>query len=62
VARWQRRLTPLQKRLAGGCHLDRDTGRLVVESGLRLERAEHYYLRHVPRFAGYMTEGWASKT
>jgi ubiquinone/menaquinone biosynthesis C-methylase UbiE len=62
VARWQRRLTPLQKRLAGGCHLDRDTGRLVVESGLRLERAEHYYLRRVPRFAGYMTEGWASKT
>lgn len=23
--RWQTRLTPLQRRLAGGCHLDRDT-------------------------------------
>lgn len=61
VARWQRRLTPLQRRLGGGCHLDRDTQRLVEASGLRLDQADHYYLRGVPRAAGYMTEGYATK-
>ena len=61
VARWQRRLTPLQKRLGGGCHLDRDTERLVAASGLRTGPLQHYYLRRVPRFAGYMTEGFAIK-
>jgi ubiquinone/menaquinone biosynthesis C-methylase UbiE len=61
VARWQRRLTPMQRRFGGGCHLDRDTLRLVTASGLRVAAHEHYYLRGVPRFAGYMTEGYAVK-
>jgi ubiquinone/menaquinone biosynthesis C-methylase UbiE len=61
VARWQRRLTPIQRRLGGGCHLDRDPLRLVAASGLRIAGHEHYYLRGVPRFAGYMTEGYAVK-
>jgi ubiquinone/menaquinone biosynthesis C-methylase UbiE len=62
VARWQRRLDPLQQRIAGGCHLSRDTVALVNQSGLQLLDAEHYYLRGVPRFGGYMTEGSALKS
>ena len=62
VARWQRRLTPIQRRLGGGCHLDRDTVRLLTVSGLRPAVHDHYYLRRVPRFAGYMTEGYAVKS
>ena len=62
VARWQRRLDPLQRRIAGGCHLSRDTVALVHQSGLQLLDAEHYYLRGVPRFGGYMTEGSALKS
>lgn len=61
VARWQHRLNPVQNRLGGGCNLNRDTERLVAHSGLRLDQVGHYYLRGVPRFAGYMTEGAASK-
>jgi ubiquinone/menaquinone biosynthesis C-methylase UbiE len=61
VARWQRRLNPLQNRLGGGCHLDRDAVALVREAGLQLGDAEQYYLRRVPRFAGYVTEGIARK-
>jgi hypothetical protein len=34
---------------------------LVTGSGLQLCDAGHYYLRRVPRFAGYMTEGSARK-
>jgi ubiquinone/menaquinone biosynthesis C-methylase UbiE len=61
VARWQRRLTPLQKRIGGGCHFDRPTAQLLRESGLVLGSVQNYYLRHVPRFTGYMTEGVACK-
>jgi ubiquinone/menaquinone biosynthesis C-methylase UbiE len=59
VARWQHRLNPLQNRIGGGCHLVRDSGHLVRGSGLTLHEASQYYLRGVPRFAGYMTEGRA---
>ena len=60
VARWQRRLTPLQRRIAGGCHFDRDTPELLAKAGLTAGQMERYYLPRVPRFAGYMAEGWAS--
>ncbi|MFO1393851.1 MAG: class I SAM-dependent methyltransferase [Steroidobacteraceae bacterium] len=61
VARWQARLTPLWKPLAGGCHLDRPVASLLAESGLRLDPVRSYYLKGLPRLAGYMTEGVAHK-
>ena len=33
VATWQRRIEPLQRRLADGCHLTRDTPALVEQAG-----------------------------
>lgn len=44
VAAWQARFEPLQKRLAGGCHLTRDPLALVTEAGFHLERAEQHYV------------------
>jgi ubiquinone/menaquinone biosynthesis C-methylase UbiE len=61
VARWQRRLTPLQRRIGGGCHLDRPTRDLVVQAGLDLGPVKNYYLKNSPRFIGYMTEGVATR-
>ena len=60
VARWQDRLTPLQRRLAGGCHLNRPIGQLVAHYGLELTRMDNYYA-HGPRAFGYMFEGVAVK-
>jgi ubiquinone/menaquinone biosynthesis C-methylase UbiE len=40
VARWQRRLDPLQQRVAGGCHLTRDPVALLEEAGLRLKSVD----------------------
>src|SRR5271169_3527205 len=37
VARWQRRLTPLQRRLAGGCRLDLEVVETIRRSGFGLE-------------------------
>lgn len=36
VARWQDRLTPLWRRCAGGCHLNRPVARLLDEAGFDL--------------------------
>lgn len=43
VARWQRRLDPLEQRLAGGCHLTRDPVALVHDAGFTTEWVEQAY-------------------
>lgn len=58
VARWQHRLTPLQRRVAGGCHLDRPIDRLVAGSGLKITELSTYYAKG-PRAFGYFFEGVA---
>lgn len=60
VARWQDRLTPLQRRLFGGCHLNRPIGALVADAGFETTRIENYYMRG-PKPLGYMYEGVAAK-
>ena len=43
VARWQRRLDPIEKRVAGGCHLTRDPVALLEQAGLEIvDRTERY--------------------
>jgi ubiquinone/menaquinone biosynthesis C-methylase UbiE len=61
VAAWQNRLTPFQRRVAGGCHLNRPIDQLVLNSGLELTRLENYYAKG-PRPFGYMFEGVATKS
>jgi len=42
TARWQTRLTPGWKKLARGCHLDRDTAARVREAGFAILSLERY--------------------
>jgi SAM-dependent methyltransferase len=58
VARWQERLTPLQKRVAGGCHLDRPIADLLRNAGFCLDRLDTYYMPG-PRISAYIYEGVA---
>jgi SAM-dependent methyltransferase len=44
VARWQRRLDPLERLVAGGCHLSRDVPALVADSGLEIAALSASYL------------------
>jgi ubiquinone/menaquinone biosynthesis C-methylase UbiE len=60
VARWQDRLTPLQRRVAGGCHLNRPIDTLIADAGLELARLGNFYMRG-PKAFGYMFEGVATK-
>ena len=49
VKRWQDRLTPAWRRMAGGCHLNRPVADLIEDSGLRLTNLEMGYLVPGPR-------------
>lgn len=61
VAAWQDRLTPMQRRIAGGCHLNRPIDQLVRDSGLELVQLDNYYVKG-PRPFVYMFEGIATKS
>lgn len=58
VASWQDRLTPLQKRLAGGCHLNRQIDQRLTDAGFKIARLTNYYDQG-PKVLGYMYEGVA---
>jgi ubiquinone/menaquinone biosynthesis C-methylase UbiE len=58
VARWQDRLDPLWRRIAGGCHLNRKIDALILDNGFRLEALENARLPG-PRTHTYLYEGSA---
>ncbi len=60
VATWQRRLEPLQRRVADGCHLTRDPATIVTGAGFQLERCDHAYAKG-PKPWTYFTLGVAEK-
>ncbi|HET6699577.1 MAG TPA: class I SAM-dependent methyltransferase [Nocardioidaceae bacterium] len=59
VARWQHRLEPLQKRLAGGCHLTRRIAEQVEGAGFELEDVDAFYEEGAPKILGADTLGAA---
>jgi len=58
VVRWQDRLTPLWRCVAGGCHLNRPIAQLIQDAGFRVERLETGYMDG-PRPMTFMYEGSA---
>lgn len=46
--RWQRRLEPLWKRVAGNCHLARSTGEAIVAAGFAIEDEHHDAMPKAP--------------
>jgi len=58
VFRWQQRIEPIWKQIAGGCHLTRKADDLIAEAGFNITQTESDYLPG-PRFAAYMTHGIA---
>jgi len=58
VVRWQNRLTPLWRPLAGGCHLNRDIPALLEAGGFTIRQLETSYLKG-PRPMTWVYRGWA---
>ena len=61
VVRWQRRLEPVWKRLAGGCHLTRPVGASISAAGFALVEHETIYLPGTPRPVGWSEWGLANR-
>ena len=59
VARWQRRIEPVWKRIAGGCHLTRPVTSAIEAAGFKVTRRDSMYLPRAPRFAGWNEWGEA---
>lgn len=57
---WQNRLTPLQKAIADGCHLNRNIKQLIGNHFLILQ-LEQFYAPNEPKTHSYMYQGVATK-
>jgi ubiquinone/menaquinone biosynthesis C-methylase UbiE len=57
---WQNRLTPIQKVIADGCHLNRNI-RQIVKDKFKNLTIEEFYMPDTPKIAGYMYKGVAIK-
>ena len=60
LQRWQHRLTPLQKRIADGCHFDRAIAD-YVQGHFPLEKLDTFYDEDLPKIGGYFYRGVAVK-
>ncbi|MBE9108580.1 class I SAM-dependent methyltransferase [Nodosilinea sp. LEGE 07298] len=57
---WQNLLTPLQKRMAGGCHINRNM-RQLIEQQFDAVDVDADYAEKIPKVAGYFYKGVATK-
>ena len=60
VRKWQARITPVWKKIGGGCHVGRAIPKMIQEGGFSVQDMETMYLPGTPRFAGF--NYWGSAT
>ena len=53
IAKWQRRWEPVQKAIAGGCHVTRIPTDMLAETGFAPDWAETMYLPSTPKVLGF---------
>ncbi len=59
VRRWQDRVNPIWKKLAGGCHLNRPIPSLILAAGFNISKLDQKYIKG-PKIAAYQYYGVAS--
>jgi SAM-dependent methyltransferase len=59
VVRWQERINPIWKSLAGGCNLTRPVTSSITEAGFAVEGAQSMFLPGTPRILGWVEWGQA---
>lgn len=60
VAKWQRRIEPVWKRIAGGCHLTRPVAGAIAAAGFVLDDVDSMYVPKTPKIAAWNEWGAAS--
>ena len=59
VAKWQRRIEPVWKRIAGGCHLTRPVAASIAAAGFKLQQVDSMYVPKSPKIAAWNEWGVA---
>ena len=58
-ARWQARIEPLWKHIAGGCHLTRPVTQAISNAGFMIEEDRGHYMKRTPKWLGWVEYGQA---
>ena len=58
IAKWQRRIEPVWKKIGGGCHLTRRADELFQDGGFKIDSFESGYADG-PKVAAFMMHGLA---
>ncbi len=61
LQKWQHRLTPIQKIVGSGCHLNRNMKTLVEKQEFTFLQIDQFYAEDVPRIGGFTYRGIAEK-
>jgi ubiquinone/menaquinone biosynthesis C-methylase UbiE len=61
VSKWQDRINPVWRRLAGGCNLNRDIPHLLGAGGFAVSEMQTAYIPSTPKIAGYNYWGSAAR-
>ncbi len=59
VSKWQNRIEPIWKTLAGGCHLTRPVMGSLVDNGYKIVEEKCEYVPKAPKFAAWVEYGHA---
>ncbi len=59
AAAWQRRLEPVWKRIAGGCHLTRPVTQAISDAGFVCNAPQGHYMKRTPKWLGWVEWGEA---
>lgn len=60
VRRWQNRINPVWKKLAGGCNINRPIAQCLQAGGFNIGELHNEYVPKTPRFVGYHYMGYAT--
>ncbi|MBJ22842.1 MAG: class I SAM-dependent methyltransferase [bacterium] len=61
VRKWQDRINPVWKKLAGGCNINREIPRALEGAGFKIEEMETMYLPGTPKIAAFQYWGHATQ-
>jgi ubiquinone/menaquinone biosynthesis C-methylase UbiE len=61
IAAWQDRLNPVQNIIGCGCNLNRKIDQIIAQAGLKIMTLNRFRMQSVPRLAGEMYRGAATK-
>ena len=59
IRKWQKRINPFWRKIAGGCNINRKIPSLIQDSGFDIVEMEEMYLPNTPKIAGYNYWGYA---